>query len=141
MRLQDLRVTDLMSTAVLSVKESELLPAADETMKMADVRHLPVVDRHAHVVGVLSNRDVMAALGAHGRKPKRVAEVMTRKVLTIHPNKLAREAAALMLQYKIGSLPVVDDEQQLVGVITETDLLRVAHLALEHGPDWQEAWR
>ena len=141
MRLQDLRVTDLMSTAVLSVKENDTLPAADDTMKMADVRHLPVVDSHAHVVGVLSNRDVLAALGARTRKPKRVAEVMTRRVLTIHPNTPAGQAAAIMLQYKIGSLPVVDDEQQLVGVITETDLLRVAHLALEHGPEWQHAWR
>jgi CBS domain-containing protein len=134
MRYQNLRVGDLMTTAVLSVKDGDLLTTADVTMKMADVRHLPVIDRRGHVVGVLSNRDVLGA-SRRRKAPRRVGEVMSRTVMTVRAETRAAEAAALMLQYKIGSLPVVGDEEELIGVITETDLLRVAHEALG-GPTW-----
>src|SRR5688572_23150508 len=135
MRYQNLRVGDLMTTAVLFVRDGDLLETADVTMKMADVRHLPVVGQRGHVVGVLSNRDVLGALRGRRTRDRRVGEVMSRSVMTVRAETLAAEAAALMLQFKIGSLPVVGDEEELIGVLTETDLLRVAHEALG-GPSW-----
>jgi CBS domain-containing protein len=63
---------------------------------------------------------------------------MSHHVFTVTVATLAAEAAALMLQYKIGSLPVIGDEEQLVGVITETDLLRVACQALGGAERMQE---
>jgi CBS domain-containing protein len=140
MRLQDLLVGELMSTAVVSIKEDDLVTRANVRMKFADVRHLPVVDAGAHVVGILSNRDVMTALAGHGRR-RAVGDVMTRPVVTIRADEAASEAAARMLEHKIGSLPVVNEDRQLIGVITETDLLRVAHQALRYGPLWQHEWR
>lgn len=128
MRLTQLRVSDLMTTAVVTVKASELLTHAQAQMQLLDVRHMPVVDDRAHVIGILSNRDVFRS-PAH-RTKRRIADVMTRPVLTVRPETSACHAVELMLQYKIGALPVIGPEEQLVGVITETDLLRVAHEAL-----------
>jgi CBS domain-containing protein len=134
MRYQNLRVGDLMTTAVLSAKESDLVSDADLTMKMADVRHLPVIDQRGHVVGILSNRDVLAESRVRRKRPRRVGEIMSRQVITVTAATRAAQAAEQMLQYKIGSLPVVGDEEELVGVITETDLLRVAREALGGAP-------
>jgi CBS domain-containing protein len=128
MQLDKLRVSDLMTTSVVAMKATDLLDAARAEMQLLDVRHLPVVDDHSHVIGMLSNRDVFRALGR--RKQVRVAEVMSRQVITVPSAARAHRATAVMLQYKIGALPVVGDEQQLIGIITETDLLRVAHHAL-----------
>ena len=134
MRRETLRVEDLMTTAVIALDGTQLIKEAREEMRLAGIRHLPVIDRHEHVIGILSNRDVLGA-----PQGGRVAEVMSRHVLTVRPQTPAHEAAALMLHHKIGSLPVVGDEEQLVGVITETDFLGVARRALLgedlHRPD------
>lgn len=126
-----LKVEDLMSTAVLSMKESDSLSAAQIEMKMAEIRHLPVVDAKNHVVGVISDRDILRVLTKINGKPMPVTQIMSRHVRTAAASMPAHEAAAMMLESKIGCLPVVGEEQQLVGIITETDFLRVAEQALQ----------
>jgi CBS domain-containing protein len=118
----------VMSTALLTVRDTDTLAAADERMEVAGIRHLPVSDAHNHVVGIISTRD----LAAHGRKSKtkRVGQVMSRDVKTVRPDDPADKAVALMIENKIGSLPVVDEQETLIGIVTETDFLRVAHQAL-----------
>lgn len=124
-----LRVEDLMTTAVIAVKARDSMARAMENLRLADVRHLPVVDDKEHVIGVLSNRDLFRSPPPPGQT-LRVADVMTRMVVTVTPDTPAHEAAELMLERKIGSLPVINDEEKLVGVITETDFLQVAYQAL-----------
>ena len=118
----------VMSTALLTVRDTETVAAAGERMEAAGIRHLPVSDSRNHVVGVLSNRDV-AAFGKRGKKL--VGEVMTRGVVTVRPFEPAARAVELMLEHKIGSLPVVDEEETLIGIVTETDFLEVALRALK----------
>jgi len=125
-----LKVEDLMTTAVLSMKESDTLSAAQLEMKMAEIRHLPVVDAKSHVVGVISDRDVLRVLTKIDGKPIPVTQIMSRRVRTATASMPAHEAAALMLENKIGCLPVVNDEQVLVGIVTETDFLKIAEQAL-----------
>ena len=141
MKPNDLRVSDLMATAVLSVKGSDAIEVAEETMHAAGIRHLPVVDDRFHVVGILSNRDLLPMAGKRGAAKRRVGEIMTHQVVTVRPSTPAAEAAAKMLQFKIGSLPVVGEDEVLVGVITETDFLRLAHRALRHGTEPRHDWR
>lgn len=123
-------VEDFMSSAVISMKETDTIRSAEWEMNMAEIRHIPVVDQRNHVIGVLSNRDLGRALGQAESKPIPVAGVMSRSVLTVRPSTPAHEAATLMLEHKIGCLPVVGDDEQLIGIITETDFLRVAEKAL-----------
>jgi acetoin utilization protein AcuB len=120
-----LTVRDLMTTALVTVHPDASIGEALETMRMADIRHLPVTDRRGRLVGIVSDRDLLhlPAKGKHAAH--RVEEVMSRDVLSVAPGTLAREAAALLLGRKIGALPVLDDELALVGVITETDFLRL----------------
>src|SRR5262245_55961317 len=125
-----LLVEDLMSTAVISLKESDRLGRAQLEMHIAEIRHLPVVDGRNHVVGILSNRDLIRAIGKSDRMAVPVAEIMTRTVQTVRPTTPAHEAADMLIQSKIGCLPVVGEDLALVGIITETDFLTAARDAL-----------
>ena len=129
----NLMVTDVMSSQPICGKQWETVGKADADMRLADIRHLPVVDERDHLLGILSDRDVGKALARARGKSLRLDEVMTTDVLTVRPSTLAREATWLMLDHKIGSLPVVDDQQRLVGIVTETDFLRLAHQVLGGG--------
>ena len=128
MKPYQLTVRDLMTTAVVTIRASESIREAHAEMELGVMRHLPVVDDRGRLVGVLSDRDVIGSLA--GRKPRHVAEVMTRDVRTIRPTAPAHTAAGIMLDEKIGSLPVVDDEGVLVGIVTQTDFLAVSRRAL-----------
>jgi len=130
MRLKGMLVADLMSTALLTLKAKDTVTRADFDMKLAHIRHMPVVDDHNHVIGILSNRDVFRALGNHKQAAIPVSEVMTHDPITVSPNQPAYEAASLMLDNKIGALPVVGEEEQLVGLVTESDFLEIAVRAL-----------
>jgi CBS domain-containing protein len=123
-------VEDFMSTAVITMKETDALSAAQIEMKMAEIRHLPVVDHRGHVVGVISDRDILRNLTKLDGQPVPVAQIMSRRVWTVLPSLPAAEAATMMLTRKIGCLPVVGDDEQLVGIITESDFLKIAEQAL-----------
>jgi CBS domain-containing protein len=125
-------VEDFMSTAVITLKEGDQLSGAQLEMQLADIRHLPVVDKKGHVVGIVSDRDILKNLSKlHDQtKPAAVASIMSRRVRTVAPGTPAAEAASIMVEHKISCLPVVGDDQQIVGIITETDFVRIAEQAL-----------
>lgn len=116
-----------MTTALVTVKVGNAISHADAEMRLASIRHLPVVDDRHRLVGILSNRDLLGAMVKKRENTLHVADIMTRDVKTIPANAPARKAAALMLEHKIGCLPVLGEEGQLVGLITETDFLRLAY--------------
>ena len=131
-------VRDIMTAEVTTLGRNDSLLLAKDIMNLGRVRHFPVVDED-EVVGVVSQRDLYkASLGSvmkYGEKAQRtflegiaVKEVMV-DPLTIPPDAPVQEAARLMLENKIGCLPVLDGAQ-LVGIVTETDMLQlVAELA------------
>jgi CBS domain-containing protein len=128
MKPYDLKVADLMSTALLSVRANEQVKEAHAEMQIGVIRHLPVVDDRGRLVGVISDRDILRS--TRTTKPQRVADIMTRDVVTVRPEDAAHTAATAMLDYKISSLLVVDDTETLVGVVTMTDYLELARRAL-----------
>ncbi len=98
------------------------------------IRHLPVVD-HSRLVGVVTDRDLKEASPSGATTldvyemnylllKMKVRDLIKRKPITIHPGTTVEEAARLMHDHRIGCLPVVDDAGTLVGLLTETDLLR-----------------
>jgi len=123
------RVRSLMSTALVTVEDTDSIAAAETAMKLASVRHVPVVDAKQNLVGILSVRDVLEAL-ARGKKQVRVGEYMTRNVVTVTPDTPVHTAIDLLLEHEFGSLPVLGADGQLVGIVTETDLVRRARAAL-----------
>jgi CBS domain-containing protein len=123
-------VEEFMSTAVITMKESDTLSAAQIEMRMAEIRHLPVIDAKGHVVGVLSDRDILRNLTKIDGEPAPVAQIMSRRVQTVKPTMPAADAASLLLEHRFGCLPVVGDDEQIVGIITDMDFLRIAAQAL-----------
>jgi len=118
-------VEELMTTAVIALRATDTAGHAREQMTLAHIRHIPVVDEHERVIGVVSDRDLQRA-----RPARPIHELMTHPAITVHASTPAHRAAALMREHKFGSLPVVGDDEQLIGIVTETDFLAVAENAL-----------
>lgn len=131
--MQAERVADLMSPIVKTVGRNDTLSLADDIMRANRIRHLPVLDED-ELCGLVSRRDMFrgalaAALG-YGDVAQRklldtllVKEVMTTEVLTTSPETPLREAARVMLDRKIGCLPVIK-HGRLAGILTEGDFVR-----------------
>jgi CBS domain-containing protein len=126
MRKTELRVSDLMTTALVTVKANETITSAHAEMQVGVIRHLPVVDDRGRLIGVLSDRDVLHARNAQVK----IANVMTKDVITVRPEAPAVEAATIMLDQKISSVLVVDDAGTLIGMVTQTDYLDLARRSL-----------
>lgn len=97
------------------------------------IRHLPVVLAGDRVTGIVSDRDIRLAMPSPLTVPDAeradflertpVAAVMTREVITANPHDTVEDAAKMLFRHRIGSLPVVDANGRLQGIITETDIL------------------
>lgn len=111
------------------------MPVAEafRLMRRGGFRHLPVTDGE-RLVGIVSDRDlpvprpeVAPADSAEAAEPSMarlaVGDVMSRDVVSVAPDRPVEEAARAMLDLRVGSLPVVE-EGRLIGILTETDLLR-----------------
>ena len=126
-------VRDIMAGDPTTLGRNDTLDLAEDIMNLGRIRHMPVVD-DGNVVGIVSQRDLfrsalVTALG-FGRKTERnlirtikIKEIMTEHVITISPDVSVKEAARVMIDKKIGCLPVVNGEKR-VGLLTETDILR-----------------
>ncbi len=123
-----LRVEDLMSTQLITLRESDSISQAAREMGVAAIRHVPVVDGHGRLRGIVSSHDLMAALGQ--KEDVTLASLMTQNVKTVTPDQPAYEAVGMLIDYKINALPVVNEKGDVVGIITATDFLVVAHQAL-----------
>jgi CBS domain-containing protein len=121
-------VGDLMSTALIVVRDSDTIGVADAQMKLGAIRHIPVVDPKQNLVGILSAGDVLLAL-ARGKKSVRVGETMSRNPVTVTPDTPVHEAIELMLEHRFGSLPVLGTDGHLMGIVTDTDFLAAAREA------------
>lgn len=122
-------VKEWMTTEVLMVGTETTLTELHGLMMQEHVRHLPVVD-HGRVVGIVSRGDMRSALSLtlsdeRGMLRLVAEEIMTPDPLTISVDAPMAEAAKIMLHKKIRGLPVVNEAQQLVGIVTESDVLKL----------------
>ncbi len=120
-------VADFMTKDLVTVRESDDLALAESLLKLAGIRHLPVV-RSGKLVGLLTQRDILRS-GQSGKPAARavsVEQAMTREPTAIAPAASLAHAARLMLDHKFGCLPVCDPDGTLVGIVTEADFVRFA---------------
>jgi acetoin utilization protein AcuB len=127
-------VADRMTKHPLTISQDESLSSAHRYMQDQHVRHLPVIDKAGTMVGVVTEDDLLKAepsgvtllsvweINSLLTRVK-VKDVMVREVITATEDMPIEEAAHLMLEHKIGCLPVMRDGK-LVGIITESDIFR-----------------
>jgi CBS domain-containing protein len=125
MDTEALLVEELMSVALIVGQPSESAHSADLKMRYADVRHLPILDRKHDLVGIVSHEDVLRARCSRRKGRPLVKDIMSRRLRTVREGSSAKDAADVMLRHKIGALPVVGADGRLLGILTETDFLRV----------------
>jgi len=116
-------VRERMSSPVVTVSRDATHRQALELMQHERLRRLPVVDRTGRLVGIVAERDLLLAATRYPGAGIEVGEVMTTKLVTATPAMDLAGAARLMLEHRVGGLPVVEDGS-LVGIITESDIFR-----------------
>ncbi len=127
------QVRDLMTDHVFTLRPQDNLAALYDLMDSQHIRHVPIVDRERDLVGLVTHRDLSrSALGTEeaplslqremlGRR--KIREIMATEVDTVEPDEDLRAAAEILIENKIGCLPVVEGTH-LVGILTESDFVR-----------------
>lgn len=128
-------VGEIMAKNTLVLSRNDSVHKAFLLLKDNKIRHLPVVERKK-VVGIVTDRDIRHFIVPR-RDPRTkgkfnyqlreltVEEVMTPDPITVTPDTNIEQVARLLLKHKIGGLPVIDEKQRLIGIVTEEDTLRV----------------
>lgn len=119
-----MRVCDHMSTHPVTVRQDADYKIALKLMQDYSLHHIPVLDISDGLVGIVTERDLLLAAMHYLQSAIEVSEVMHRNVVTATPDMPIAEAANLLADNKIGGLPVVDSVGCVIGVITETDILK-----------------
>ncbi|GBE28368.1 inosine-5'-monophosphate dehydrogenase [bacterium BMS3Bbin03] len=128
-------VKNYMKTDVISVKEDDSFNRVVGAMKEYHIRHIPVVEK-GKVVGIVTESDIKKASASPATtlsvyelnyllEKIKAKDIMTRAVKTAAPELSLEDAAMIMRERKIGGLPVVDDRNSLLGIITLTDIIDV----------------
>jgi acetoin utilization protein AcuB len=119
-----MRVESYMSHAPITIRDDTDYWKAYDIMREKDLHHIPVVNESNAVVGILTRRDLKIAAMHFKEAQVEVSAVMHSPVVTTSPGELLSEAARQMIDNRIGGLPVLDSNGQMLGMLTETDLLR-----------------
>jgi len=117
-------VRDRMSTHPVTIRSDADYKMALTLMQEHALHHVPVIDAGRKLVGIVAERDLLLAATRYLQSAIEVGDVMHKNVTTASPDMPIAEAATLMVEYRIGGLPVVDGDENVIGVITETDIFR-----------------
>ena len=129
-----MRVAEVMTGPLVTIQHDTTVAAAWAIMRERGVRHLPVLNGHRRLLGMLTDHDLRRVvlercqeegpeqLGAR-LAGLRVDEIMTWAVVTVTPDRDLRDAARMMRDYVVGALPVVDADR-VVGMVTATDVIQ-----------------
>ena len=139
--MQRLKVRDIMSSDLVTLKEDDDLGLAENVMRFGRIRHLPVV-KNGKLVGLVTHRDILSAqvssladLSVEDINELKLSipasEIMKKDVETVSPEDPVLKAASILKRNKYGCLPVVND-RKLIGIITEADFIDLVIRALEN---------
>ena len=129
-------VKDWMTSKPINLGEETTVIDAAEIMFKSNIRQLPVIDEQGKLVGIVSDRDIRDALPSKylpgdlpsedtgGLLALKVKDIMTIDPIVTHPDETVENVAYILQKNKIGGLPVLDEDNNLVGIITEVDVFR-----------------
>jgi len=133
--VKQLLVKDWMTKDVVTVSPDTPMLDAHQVMREKKIRRVPVV-QNGKVVGIVTRSDVREAEPSDATTLNvweinyllaklRVKDIMTSEVITVSPQDTIKTAATLLYENKIGALPVVENDNKLAGIITESDIFRI----------------
>lgn len=134
-------VDEFMTAEPCALRDTDTINDAEQIMTEKHIRHIPIIDSENHVLGLVTQRDVLAATGLAllaseksdsivAKESIRLSEIMIRNVQVVHPSDSLRQAALYLQAHKYGCLPVVSDDC-LVGIVTDSDFIAIAINLLE----------
>ena len=146
-RMGDVRCRDVMAPQVIAVEFGSSLQEAWDLMKSHRIKALPVIDRVRRVIGIVTMVDFMngmkveAGLGfaaslrkfvlpdglTHSEKPEVVGQIMTRHTTVARHDRHAADLMSIFTETGHHHIPIVDDENRIVGVVTQSDFMRFLH--------------
>jgi len=122
LRRPEPKVAELMRKNPLTANPKDSIRDVSERMVRGNVDHVPVVDEQDRLVGIVTTWDIAKAVAINART---LEEIMTRRVIVAKPQETVDIVAKRMEQYDITGLPVVDEENRVLGLITSADLSRL----------------
>ncbi|MBM7038102.1 CBS domain-containing protein [Vibrio ulleungensis] len=134
-----IKIEELMTRNPHSLLRSNSLADAKQLMHEKDIRHVPVVTAEGELLGLVTQRDILAAQESSLHEDESLnkytlstplGEAMCKSVMTVAPQAGLRESATYMQKHKVGCLPVVS-HKKLVGIITDSDFVTIAINLLE----------
>ena len=134
-RPSDLTVEECMRTDLFTVNKNDILELVGEVMDWRQIRHMPVESEKGKLEGLVTHRLVLHELLKKRESQSsgivRVADIMVTDPITANPGMTIQQAMHKMRENKIGCLPVVGEENELIGLITEMDFLRITARLLD----------
>ena len=127
-----MKVIDVMTNNPVTITASETIGQVDELMSENNIRQIPVVDGR-ELIGIVTDRDIRSFLSdalladpdAREKALKTGAgDIMTREPLFVAPDDDLQEAVEILIEHKYGAIPVVDEAEGLVGIVSYVDVLR-----------------
>lgn len=109
---------DLMNSNLKVLIESQTVQDANSLMDKYRFRHTPVLNQDQVLVGIISDRDLTKV-----QDSTKLSAIMTKEVLTCLESTRIQDIAKIMVHEKISAIPIINDKHQLVGIITQTDIL------------------
>jgi predicted transcriptional regulator len=128
-------IDEFMTSEPFTLRETDTVNDAWQVMTEKHIRHIPVTDNDNHLLGLVTQRDILAATGPANAPREansniKLSEIMIRDVSSIHQSGSLRRAAMYLQSHKYGCLPVMSDDR-LVGIITDSDFIAIAINLLE----------
>lgn len=131
---REMKLEQIMRREVVSIDMDATLSEALDLCMQSRIRHLPVTDESGRLVGMLTDRDIRYYLSPRlgtisensadrAMLERRVHVIMVRKIVIGTPDMSLASAARKMLQHRVGSLPIIDAENMVVGIVTANDFL------------------
>ncbi|MCM8775293.1 MAG: CBS domain-containing protein [Candidatus Omnitrophica bacterium] len=132
---RNVRLREIMASPAVTVNIQDSFKKVEEKFRMKGIRHLPVLDDAGRIVGLVTQRDLFRIAPPHPTEDGYVFDttflngfilkyVMTRDPMTLGPDDSLAKAVEIMARNKYGCIPIVDSEKKILGIVTETDVLK-----------------
>jgi len=115
-------IEQIMSSPVISLPSDTNIEAARSLFRQYRFRHIPITSETDSIIGIISDRDVLQHINDPANTG--IEHLITERVLVASPDTEIREVAKILFEQRIGAMPVINDTEKLIGIITRSDILR-----------------